>query len=129
MAEVDTVSLGELRRAVEAMRADLGTARSELGALTAIPVQLDSMAALWNAQLAAARQEHQADMASVRESLANMRAQVERDLAGKASTGSVQGLREDVEDLATWKTWAIRLVLGVVLLAIVGLVVGQPPGT
>lgn len=127
MPEVDTVTMGELRRTVEALRTDLGSARAELGALVAIPVQLDSMAALWNAQLASVRDTHAADMAAVRESIAHLRTDHQRELDARARKGEMEGIREDVESLQSWQTWALRLVMGVVGLAILALVVGAPP--
>lgn len=126
--EVDTVTLGELRRTVDALGRQLGDARAELGALVAIPVQLDNMAALWNAQLAAARQEHKADMAAVREALAHQASNATRDLAAHAAAcaADASDIREDVKDLQAWQTWALRLVIGFVVLGVLGLVVTNP---
>lgn len=128
MAEVDTVSLGELRRTVEALRGDLGNARAELGALVAIPVQLDNMAALWAAQLEAAKQQHAADVASLKQGLADARREADRELAAhiRACSSDRDAIREDVATLQGWQTWAVRLVLGAVGLAIVAVALGAP---
>lgn len=95
----DPVTLGELRRTVDQVRLELSHARTEVGALAGMPGQLTSMSALWTEQLRAHKEQ---------------------------SAAALAHLSDEVETLKGWQTWALRIVVAAVVLAVVGLVLASP---
>lgn len=106
----ETARLTELRVMSAQQAAELARLRADLAPLVGMPAQLDALSRLWQEQLANLRERHDRDVAELR---AQQRA-AHADLAG------------DVEQLQSWQTWALRIVLGAVILGVFGLLVAAP---
>lgn len=98
-AASEAAQLVELRVTAAQTSAELGRLRADLAPLMALPVQLDALSRLWQEQLDNVKETHRRD---------------------------VHDLRTDVDDLRSWQTWALRIVIGAVVLAVLGVVLAQP---
>ena len=93
--EVDEATrLTELRVIATQQTAELARLRVELAPLVGMPAQLDALSQLWQEQLKNLHEKHDRD---------------------------VRELRADIEQLASWQTWALRLVVGAIVLATIAL--------
>lgn len=98
----EAAQLVELRVTLAQQTAELGRLRTDLAQLIGMPMQLDALSRLWAEQLD------------------NVKAHQKRDTAE---------LRSDVDDLKAWQTWAMRLVIGAVVLTVLAVVVNANPPT
>jgi len=89
----DQPSPAELMRSVEATRGDVLGLRHELRQYVADVHQLITRVTVVEHELTASKQGHERDVANV---------------------------RADIDELREWQTWAIRIVLGVVIAAVIG---------
>ena len=99
-SEVDVV---ELRVGMSALASEVGQLRAAIAPLAALPTQLDAIATLHAERLTNHIERHKRDMTDVRRDLEAVEARCE----------------ERHDEVKDWQTWAIRLVLGAVLLAAV----------
>lgn len=99
-AASDAAQLVELRVTMAQQTAELGRLRGDMSLLLGLPVQLDALSRLWQEQLTNAKEQQRRDMLA---------------------------MQSDVDELKAWQTWAMRIVLGGVALAILALVVGSAP--
>jgi len=117
-ADIDLV---ELRVGLAGLTAEVQRMRVDLSALAALPTQLTAVAELHAERLtnldARLSRELVALHASVEAADARRRAG-DRDLE--------QRLGEDIKGLQDWQTWAMRVVLGLVVAAVLGAVLVTP---
>jgi hypothetical protein len=108
MSEHD-VSLPELSRDVAELRAGMGRLEAQVAALPDREY-LTLIADGWRAALAASSRE----------------TSLRVELVDQAAQGRAQTLGHRLDGVEAWQTWAMRLVLGAVLLAGLGLVLVRP---
>lgn len=100
----ESVRLAELRVSVDDTRHEVERLRSDLAPLVALPTLVTGHVEM------------------VRREILNIHTRIDREV--KQHAADMAELQRDIEGLITWQTWALRLVLGAVLLAVVGLVLG-----
>lgn len=118
------VDLVELRVGLSGLTAEVGRMRADLGPLAALPQQLQAVADLQAERLSNAIANHERDIAAVR---GEADAEAGRRRAGIADVGRdleavERRLLTRLDELAAWQTWAMRLVIGAVVLAVLGVV-------
>jgi hypothetical protein len=94
--------LGELRVSLSEARAELGRLRADLAPLTGLPALLRAQQELSTLQLK------------------NIQDRIDREV--EQHKADVHDIREDIADLMEWRTWALRIIVGAVMVAVVGLV-------
>lgn len=99
-AASDAAQLVELRVTLAQTGAEVHRLRSDLAPLAALPVQLDALSRLWQEQLD------------------NVKESTRRDIAD---------VRADVDELRSWHTWVVRIVIGFVVLAALAVVIQSGP--
>jgi hypothetical protein len=123
-ATTHEVDLVELRVGLAGLTAEVGRMRHDLGPLSALPQQLAAVAELQNERLTNAIANHERDIASVRLELdaeSGRRRAGDKDQAD--DLGAVERrLTTRLDELDAWQTWAMRLVIGAVVLAVLGVV-------
>lgn len=102
----EAAQLVELRVSLSEARQELGRLRADLAPLTSLPTLLKA----------------QQDL--VRHQLRSIEDRIEREVAQHQQ--DVEDVRKDIAELMDWKTWSLRLVVGAVLLALVGLAIASP---
>jgi ribosomal protein S15P/S13E len=98
-SEVDVV---ELRVGLAALTAEVGRMRADVAPLAGLPTQLSAIAELQAERLTNHIDRHKRDVADLRDDLGSVESRCQERHA------EVQG----------WQTWAIRAVLGVVIVAV-----------
>lgn len=106
-AATEAAQLVELRVILAQTTAELGRLRADMAPLTALPVQLDALSKLWQEQLDNVKEHQRRDVRELR-----------RDMDEVA---------RDVTSLEQWQTWALRLVVGLVVMAVLSVVVVAQP--
>lgn len=96
------IDLVELRVGLAGLTAEVQRMRADVAPLAGLPLQLQAVADLQAERLTNHIERHKRDMDDVREDIAH----VERRA------------REAIKALEDWQTWAVRLVLGAVVVAV-----------
>lgn len=94
IAANEAAQLVELRVLVASLTSEVSRLRSDIAPIGGLPAQLEHVARLWDERLRNAISTHDRDVAE---------------------------LREDVAGLREWQTWALRLVVGAVVVSILAL--------
>ena len=94
----EAAQLVELRVTMAQQTSELSRLRGDLGPLLGLPVQLDALSRLWQEQL---------------------------DNAKETARRDIREVRSDVDELKAWQTWAMRIVLAAVIIAVLGIVVSS----
>lgn len=116
-----SADLLELRVSVSALAAGVEQLRQALIPLAGMPHQLDALQALHSERLTNHIANHVRDVKDLHDDL---EAEEGRRRAGDKDLEA--RLTKAIEAIQEWQTWAIRIVLAFVILAVLGLVVVTP---
>jgi len=102
MAPADDLTLGELSRNIDSLRGDIHELTGKVETQTISKDTLSMIVSQWATSLAASE-------------------------AQQAS--STRQLERRIEDLEGWRTWALRIVIGVVIVALLALLIHNAAGS
>jgi hypothetical protein len=117
----DSVDLIELRVGLAGMASELQQMRSALAPLAGLPLQLDALSRLQDERLTNHIANHARDVDQLAASV-----EAEAGRRRSADEAMERRLAEDIGGLRDWQTWAMRLVLGLVVAAVVAAVLATP---
>lgn len=120
-ADTQPADLLELRVGLASVAAEMTLMRQALAPLAGMPLQLDALAQLQSERLTNHIANHARDVS-------DLHADLEAEAGRRRSADDAQERRlsKDIDALREWQTWAMRLVLGLVIAAIVTAVLVTP---
>lgn len=113
------VDLVELRVGLAGLTAEVQRMRGDLAHLAGLPAQLTAVAELQNERMLNLRDQHERDVKGLVDDIT-----AESGRRRSADEGVERRLSAEIASVKEWQTWAIRLVLAFVVLAVLGFAIG-----